>query len=180
MNEEANNKIRTNNKDGNKIKEKLSMDSKRNVTGKISYEREQINFDSNNTKKDNNKEDSEKEKSGKKSSIFTQGDFQININNNDNNISKTSNNIESDIFDNFMSRYRNNGNSPLFSEIEMVRESNNINNTGREIYNHYKSLNVEESENINSQSNKNKINNNKDNKNKSINNNNKKTINNTG
>ena len=83
LNEEANNKIRTNNKDGNKIKEKLSMDSKRNVTGKISYEREQINFDSNNTKKDNNKEDSEKEKSGKKSSIFTQGDFQININNND-------------------------------------------------------------------------------------------------
>ena len=104
LNKEANNKIRTNNKDRNKIKEKFPIYSIRKVTGKISYERDQINFDSKNTKKDNNKKDSEKEKSGKKKLyIYSRRYFQININNNDdNNISKTSNNIESDTFDNFI------------------------------------------------------------------------------
>ena len=194
--EKANNKISIINQDRSKIKEKIPMDSKKKVTRKnakpcnvkdvekigeeemnfenrnvdneanpsedkmnqSSNERDQINLynDLSGTRKDINIGGFDKEKSSEKSSIFTNGDFKINTNNND--IRKTTNN-------------KNKGN--LIIE-RGINNFDNINNTGLEIYDHNKSvdINMEEIKNINSQSSIYNINNNNDDKNKNINNNN--------
>ena len=152
-------------------------------------------IDLNDTRKDINIGGFDKEKSSEKSSIFTNGDFKINTNNND--IRKTANNIESNFLKDMKdikkesesSSNRNHENSPLFSGVNKDRKMNNkanliierginnfdnINNTGLEIYDHNKSvdINIEEIKNINSQSSIYNINNNNDDKNKNINNNN--------
>ena len=194
--EKANNKISIINQDRSKIKEKIPMDSKKKVTRKnakpcnvkdvekigeeemnfenrnvdneanpsedkmnqSSNERDQINLynDLSGTRKDINIGGFDKEKSSEKSSIFTNGDFKINTNNND--IRKTTNN-------------KNKGN--LIIE-RGINNFDNINNTGLEIYDHNKSvdINMEEIKNINSQSSIYNINNNNVDTNKNINNNN--------
>ena len=167
------------------------------IMNQSSYERDQINLynDLNDIRKDINIGGFDKEKSSEKSSIFTNGDFKINTNNND--IRKTANNIESNFLkymkdikkESESSSNRNHENSPLFSGVNKDRKMNNkrnliierginnfdnINNTGLEIYDHNKSvdINIEEIKNINSQSSIYNINNNNDDKNKNINNNN--------
>ena len=167
------------------------------IMNQSSYERDQINLynDLSGTRKDINIGGFDKEKSSEKSSIFTNGDFKINTNNND--IRKTANNIESNSLkymkdikkESESSSNRNHENSPLFSGVNKDRKMNNkgnliierginnfdnINNTGLEIYDHNKSvdINIEEIKNINSQSSIYNINNNNDDKNKNINNNN--------
>ena len=172
-------------------------DPSEGVMNRSSYERDQINLynDLSGTRKDINIGGFDKEKSSEKSSIFTNGDFKINTNNND--IRKTANNIESNSLkymkdikkESESSSNRNHENSPLFSgvnkDLKMNNKGNlfierginnfdNINNTGLEIYDHNKSvdINIEEIKNINSQSSIYNINNNNDDKNKNINNNN--------
>ena len=166
------------------------------IMNQSSYERDQINLynDLSGTRKDINIGGFNKEKSSEKSSIFTNGDFKINTNNND--IRKTANYIESNFLKDMKdikkesesSSNRNHENSPLFSGVKDRKMNNkgnliierginnfdNINNTGLEIYDHNKSvdINIEEIKNINSQSSIYNINNNNDDKNKNINNNN--------
>ena len=171
-------------------------DPSEGVMNRSSYERDQINLynDLSGTRKDINIGGFDKEKSSEKSSIFTNGDFKINTNNND--IRKTANYIESNFLKDMKdikkesesSSNRNHENSPLFSGVKDRKMNNkgnliierginnfdNINNTGLEIYDHNKSvdINIEEIKNINSQSSIYNINNNNDDKNKNINNNN--------
>ena len=172
-------------------------DPSEGVMNRSSYERDQINLynDLSGTRKDINIGGFDKEKSSEKSSIFTNGDFKINTNNND--IRKTANNIESNSLkymkdikkESESSSNRNHENSPLFSgvnkDLKMNNKGNlfierginnfdNINNTGLEIYDHNKSvdINIEEIKNINSQSSIYNINNNNVDTNKNINNNN--------
>ena len=160
-------------------------DPSEGVMNRSSYERDQINLynDLSGTRKDINIGGFDKEKSSEKSSIFTNGDFKINTNNND--IRKTANNIESNSLkymkdikkESESSSNRNHENSPLFSgvnkDLKMNNKGNlfierginnfdNINNTGLEIYDHNKSvdINIEEIKNINSQSSIYNINNN--------------------
>ena len=166
------------------------------IMNQSSYERDQINLynDLSGTRKDINIGGFNKEKSSEKSSIFTNGDFKINTNNND--IRKTANYIESNFLKDMKdikkesesSSNRNHENSPLFPGVNNRKMNNkgnliierginnfdNINNTGLEIYDHNKSvdINIEEIKNINSQSSIYNINNNNDDKNKNINNNN--------
>ena len=172
-------------------------DPSEGVMNRSSYERDQINLynDLSGTRKDINIGGFDKEKSSEKSSIFTNGDFKINTNNND--IRKTANNIESNSLkymkdikkESESSSNRNHENSPLFSgvnkDLKMNNKGNlfierginnfdNINNTGLEIYDHNKSvdINIEEIKNINSQSSIYNINNNNVDTNKNIKNNN--------
>ena len=166
------------------------------IMNQSSYERDQINLynDLSGTRKDINIGGFDKEKSSEKSSIFTNGDFKINTNNND--IRKTANYIESNFLKDMKdikkesesSSNRNHENSPLFPGVNNRKMNNkgnliierginnfdNINNTGLEIYDHNKSvdINIEEIKNINSQSSIYNINNNNVDTNKNINNNN--------